>query len=315
VTDLVSLPIPAAGARRRRPSRLQGAILAWYEREGRSIAFRGTQDPWAVLVSEVMAQQTQVARVEPAWRAFMERFPEPASLARATPADVLRAWQGLGYNRRAIALQRAARAIVGDHDGRVPADLAALEALPGIGPYTARAILAIAFGKPVGAVDVNVRRVLTRLDGSGSPGRRATRELQATADALVPVGRVADWTHALMDLGALVCRPEPRCEACPVRPWCATGGRRSDRRGLEPDRAMRRRPAGRFETTSRWLRGRIVRDLAAAPEGAWTVVAGPIGDHGAVAVATALDALARDGVVEVTRDGRARLPSQASAGG
>jgi A/G-specific adenine glycosylase len=312
VTAIGSLPIPAAGARRRRPSRVQAAILAWYDAEGRALPFRGTDDPWAVLVSEVMAQQTQVARVGRAWRAFMARFPDPATLASASPADVLRAWIGLGYNRRAIALQRAAQSIVERHDGRVPDDLAALEALPGVGPYTARAVLAIAFGRPVAPVDVNVRRVVARLAGM-SPTTLGPRVVQELADDLVPRDRSGDWTHAMMDLGAVICRAGgPRCDACPARPWCATGRRKSFDK---PPERERRRPAIRFESTNRWLRGAIVRRLAAEPSGSWGTIEGPIGRHEPGAVAVALRALAAEGLVELATDGRARLPSRTTPAG
>ena len=152
-----ALPIPPV------TSKLRDAILAWYAARGRTLPFRDTTDPYAILVSEAMAQQTQAARAGEAWTRFMATFPTVESLADAPPADVLRAWQGLGYNRRAINLQRAARIIVDEHGGRVPSDLASLEALPGVGPYTARAVAALAFGIPVGAVDTNVRRVLGRV--------------------------------------------------------------------------------------------------------------------------------------------------------
>jgi A/G-specific adenine glycosylase len=148
---------------------LRDAILAWFDAEGRPLAFRATSDPWAILVSEAMAQQTQAARAAEAWGRFLAEFPTVRALAAASPAAVLRAWRGLGYNRRALALRRAAIAIVEDHGGHVPSDLEALLRLPGVGPYTARAIAALAFGRRVGAVDVNVRRVLNRAVG-GRPG-------------------------------------------------------------------------------------------------------------------------------------------------
>jgi len=218
------LPAPA-GALPADVVGLRAALLAWFDRGGRALAFRAQRepDPWAVLVSEVMAQQTQVARVDGKWRAFMDRFPTPADLAAAPLGDVIRAWSGLGYNRRAVDLQRAARAIV-ESGGAVPADVAALEALPGVGPYTARAVAAIAFGKAVGAVDVNVRRVLGRLT-TGESAPVPARAVQAAADALVDPGRPGDWTHALMDLGATVCRPgRPACDVCPIRAWCTFPG-------------------------------------------------------------------------------------------
>ena len=207
-------------------ARLRASVLAWFDRTARAFEFRGIRDPYAILVSEFILQQTQASRGEPAWRAFMARFPTVAALASASPGDVLRQWSGLGYNRRALNLQRTARAIVERHGGRVPDDLAALEALPGVGPYTARAVAAIAFGQPVGPVDTNVRRVLGRVvTGHGSshdPGEAMpARQLQALADALVPEARPADWTAALMDIGATLCRPTA------ARLCCLPAGRRS----------------------------------------------------------------------------------------
>jgi A/G-specific adenine glycosylase len=274
----------------------QAAVLDWYASNGRTLAFRGTKDPWAVLVSEVMAQQTQAGRAAEAWMRFMALYPTPASMATASAADVIRAWRGLGYNRRALALHRAARAIVEDHDGRVPDSLAALLALPGIGPYTARAMLAIAFDQPVAALDVNIRRVLGRafaLDGLPARAR------QVAADALVPDGRAADWTHALMDVGAAFCRPrEPRCDGCPVRMWCPVAGRVIG--------TVAARPTPRFESTSRWLRGRILDALRDAPDNGWVRFDSPIGDHQLAAVAAALAALGSDGLITLAGD-RARL--------
>ncbi|HET7473136.1 MAG TPA: A/G-specific adenine glycosylase [Candidatus Limnocylindrales bacterium] len=274
-----------------RPAR--AALLAWYDERGRTIAFRATRDPYAILVSEVMAQQTQIARVEPAWRAFLERFPSVRDLAAAAPADVLRAWRGMGYDRRALNLRRAAVAIVTDHDGEVPADLATLERLPGIGPYTARAVAAIAFGRPVGAVDTNVRRVIGRalaLDPADA------RQMQAAADASVPRARPADWTHALMDLGATVCRSRvPRCDACPIATWCRSAY------ALPPSpRIVRRRTSPvRFTSTTRWLRGRILDRLRGTAGAGWTRIEAPIGDHDADAVDSAVRALAHDGLIEL----------------
>ncbi len=292
---------------------LRDALLAWFEAYGRRLAFRGTTDPYAVLVSEVMLQQTQVGRVEDAWSRFLDRFPTAESLAAAAPAEVLRAWRGMGYNRRALALQRAARAAASG--GGLPHEVAELERLPGVGPYTARAVAAIAHGRPVGAVDTNVRRVLGRISGAGDGlhGRR----LQALADALVPADRPGDWTHALMDVGATLCLPRaPGCSACPVRRWCRTGS--LERSIAVAGRETAARPSGRsgrsqaapFPATVRWLRGRIVDRLREAADGEWTVVVAPIGRHATAEVERALAALAREGLLE--RDpgdpSRARLP-------
>jgi len=166
-------------------------VLAWYEATGRPLAFRATSDPYAVLVSELMAQQTQALRAAESWTAWMVRFPTVLALAEAPVAEVLRAWAGLGYNRRAVALHRAARVIVEEHGGEVPASVPELEALPGVGPYTARAVAAIAFGMPVGAVDTNVRRVLGRLVAGGAEGFTPA-SMQALADAVVDMRRIAD---------------------------------------------------------------------------------------------------------------------------
>ena len=286
-------PSPAA-----LPADARAAVLAWYDARGRALAFRGTRDPYAILVSEVMAQQTQIARVVEAWSRFLERFPTLAVLAAATPADVLRAWRGMGYDRRALNLQRAARAIVAEHDGQVPRDVAALECLPGIGPYTARAVAALAFGTAVGAVDTNVRRVLGRVLG-GADGL-AAGPLQAAADASVDRVRPGDWTHAVMDVGATLCRPtRPRCEDCPLVGWCRFA---AERAGASTSAAPARRVGQAhepFHASTRWLRGRIVDRLRDADGASWTVVEAPIGDHGDAAIDAALSALARDGLVEL----------------
>ena len=283
------------------PPALRDAVLAWFDANGRIFAIRQARDPYAILVSEVMAQQTQIGRAQEYWTRWMATFPTIESLASASPAEVLRAWAGLGYNRRAINLQRAARVVVEDHGGRMPRDVEALEALPGIGPYTARAVAAIAFGVPVTAVDTNVRRVLSRV----TVGDRALppRDLQALADGLVPVDRPAAWTQALMDVGATFCRSRrPACETCPVRTWCRYAA--ATDRGKHTATARRSTP---FTATSRWLRGRILDRLRDAEKATWTEFADAIGGHDPAAVGAALVAMARDGLLEL--DGaRARLP-------
>jgi A/G-specific adenine glycosylase len=274
------------------------------------LPFRGTTDPWAVLVSEVMAQQTQVSRVGPAWIRFMSRFPGPAELATATPADVLRAWAGLGYNRRALALRRCAQVVVGQHGGRLPSEVAELERLPGIGPYTARAVAAIAFGRRVAAVDTNVRRVVGRVV-AGDPAELPPAGLQSVADALVPIDRPADWTHALMDVGSGLCRRRaPLCDRCPARRWCAAASRASLGASVPRSRGAPSPPIP-FEATSRWLRGRVIERLRSAGDGGWIRFEGALGGHDAEAVRRALAALARDGLVELREDDRAsaRLPA------
>jgi A/G-specific adenine glycosylase len=310
------MALPAGSEPASLPADARAAVLGWFAARGRVLAFRSTRDPYAILVSEVMAQQTQIARVVGAWSRFLERFPTVADLAAATPADVLRAWQGMGYDRRALNLRRAALAIVADHAGQVPRDVDALERLPGIGPYTARAVAAIAFGARVGPVDTNVRRVVGRaLAGVDGPAMPAAW-LQAAADASVDPDRPGDWTHAVMDLGATICRPRnPACAACPLERWCRFAAERraapapADASG-DPQPAPRARERFvPFVATTRWLRGRIVDRLRAVDGAGWSTIEGPIGGHDAPAIRIALQALAGDGVVELdpANPARARL--------
>ncbi len=291
------------------PAALREAVLAWYAATGRQLAFRATSDPYAVLVSELMAQQTQAERAAEAWTAWIARWPTVADLATATVADVLRAWAGLGYNRRAVALHLAARAIVTEHDGQVPSSVTELGALPGVGPYTARAVAAIAYGQPVGAVDTNVRRVLGRV-AAGGPEAFTPAAMQALADAVVPTDRAAAWTHALMDLGARICGPRrPRCGECPAAAWCRYA---AGERGTSAPTPARRRSEPAFPTTTRWLRGRVLERARAAVDGEWVGYGEPIGSHDAAAVREAVLSLAADGLLQAREEGgvpEARLPA------
>ena len=207
------------------------------------------------MVSELMLQQTQVSRVVPKYEAFLARFPDPASCAATPAAETVRLWAGLGYNRRALSLHRAARNVADRHAGRLPGTLAELLALPGVGPYTARAVLCFAFERDVGVLDSNAARVLSR-----SVTLRPIR--QAEADELVPAGRGWAWNQALLDLGALVCRPRPRCDVCPLAAagcaWHAAG-----RSTPDPWRPGPRQP--RFEGSDRQGRGRLVEALRRGP--------------------------------------------------
>jgi A/G-specific adenine glycosylase len=213
-------PVPARIDPRTR-RRVRDALLTWYAAGHRDFPWRATSDPYAVLVSEVMLQQTQASRVTARFARFMDRFPTAASLAAAPSADVLAEWSGLGYNRRALALQRAAATV---SRAGWPRDVAGLAALPGVGPYTARAVASLAFDVPAGVVDTNVRRwLLRRFGGPDEPGR-----LQQVADTLAAPGlgaEVAAWTHATMEFGAGVCRSRhPRCNACPIAGGCPSRG-------------------------------------------------------------------------------------------
>lgn len=291
------------------PPALRDAVLRWYAATGRELAFRAATDPYAVLVSELMAQQTQAVRAAEAWTAWMARFPSVEALAQAPVADVLRAWAGLGYNRRAVLLHRAAKDIVAEHGGRVPDTVEGLETLPGVGPYTARAVAAIAYGLPVGAVDVNVRRVLGRI-AAGGPEAFTDAEVQSLADAVVPAGSAGPWTHALMDVGQRVCRPtRPNCADCPAIAWCRYAAGDRPAVTVQATRRTARRPEPAFESTNRWLRGRIV-ERARDADG-WVRFAEPIGDHGVGAVRAAVIALAREGLLEMRQSPagiEARLP-------
>jgi A/G-specific adenine glycosylase len=235
-----------------------GVVLAWGMPRLRDLPWRRVRDPWAILVAEVMLQQTQAYRVVPKWEAFVAAYPTPAELAGASLGDVLRLWQGLGYPRRARNLRQAAVVIVDQHAGAVPDDLAALLALAGVGPYTARAVLAFAYERDVAVVDTNIARILAR-----TGGRRLTpNDAQAAADDLVPVGEGWAWNQIFMDLGALVCRPRPDCHECPLQSRCAW--HRAGR--PDPDPAVgsagvstRQAP---FEGSDRQARGRVLAELA-----------------------------------------------------
>lgn len=203
--------------------RLQESLLKWFDREKRPMPWRGAKDPYRVWLSEVMLQQTRVETVTRYWGRFLERFPTVQALARASEEEVLKAWEGLGYYRRARWLHRAAKEVVERHAGVVPSGEEAFRALPGVGDYTAGAVLSIAFGRPLPAVDGNVTRVLCRLHNIvEDPTRSETASrIRSIAASLVHRRRAGDWTQALMELGATVCLPrEPRCLLCPVSAHC-----------------------------------------------------------------------------------------------
>lgn len=248
-------------------------MLAWYERHGRAhLPWRTTRDPYRVLVSEFMLQQTQVDRVLPKYEAFLERFPDVPALASASTADVLRMWQGLGYNSRAVRLRQIAQAVVERFGGAMPSDEQTLRSLPGIGPYTVAAVRAFAFDCDDAAIDTNVRRVTHRvLHGLEHPPRVAAADLDADARALVPSGRGHDWNSAMMDLGATICTARaPKCLICPLQPACAAAP--IDAAQLESARSVhvrKRSPqeAMPFEKTTRYARGRIIDRLRELPPG------------------------------------------------
>jgi len=238
-----------------------GAVLAWGITRLRDLPWRATREPWSILVAEVMLQQTQADRVVPKWRAFLADFPTPTACAAAPLGDVLRRWHGLGYPRRARNLHDAAAAMVAHHDGAVPDGLAELSALPGIGPYTARAVLAFAYERDEVVVDTNIARVLARTAGQ----RLTARAAQESADRLVPTGDGWAWNQCLMDLGAMVCRPRPKCDECPLVAGCRWRGAGFPK----PDPAVGSAGVStvqtRFAGSDRQARGRVMAALNGGP--------------------------------------------------
>lgn len=235
---------------------LTGRVLAWGVPRLRDLPWRHTRDPWEVLVSEVMLQQTQVPRVIPKWHAFLAEFPTTTACAAAPLGDVLRCWQGLGYPRRARNLHAAAVEV--ERLGGFPRTLAGLLALPGVGAYTARAVLAFAFEADAAVVDTNIARVYARHEGT----RLTPKQVQALADEQVPSGDSWAWNQCLMDLGAVLCRPSsPGCAECPLLDTCAW-------RGVGDDPAVGSagvsRTQARFEGSDRQARGRLMRALSSA---------------------------------------------------
>jgi A/G-specific adenine glycosylase len=286
----------------------RAALKAWFEPRRPLYPWRGERDPYRVLVSEVMLQQTQAARVVPSYVAFVGRFPDPATLAAASRADVLRAWAGLGYNRRAVALHAAAGAVVERHDGAIPCEPGELETLPGIGPYTAAAVASIAFGRPVPAIDTNVRRVVARARLGVDPHETTARQVREAAGSWLDRADPGSWNQAVMDLGRERCRPAPRCDGCPLAAWCRfrVAGRRAS-----PGRGPR---SVRFEGSTRQVRGRVVAGLlkgGSATMGSLAARAGlPLGRMASVVERLVADGLVAAGPAALAgrAGGRVRLP-------
>ena len=281
-------------------------VIGWFDTHRRDLPWRAEdRTPWGVLTSEVMLQQTPVARVLPVWEAWMRRWPTPTGLAADAPGEAVRQWDRLGYPRRALRLHAAAVAI-SDQDGQVPSDAKALRALPGVGEYTAAAVRAFAFGQRSLVLDTNVRRVLTRLlTGHEHPPPTLSNAERARAAAVLPRDpeEATRWSYAVMELGALVCTASsPACGRCPVADSCAwlAAGR--------PPYDGRPRPVQRFAGTDRQARGQLMRVLRESPgsvtrerlEAAWLV--DPLQRE------RALDGLVADGLVELAGDEEFGLP-------
>jgi len=284
---------------------LAAPLIAWYRDTARDLPWRRAGfGAWGVLVSEFMLQQTPVARVVPHLTAWLDRWPEPADLAAAAPAEAVRQWANLGYPRRALWLHRAAVQIRDRHAGVVPADVDALLALTGIGDYTARAVAVFAYGQRHPVVDTNTRRVLARaVDGRSQPGAPAKRDLAAMA-AVLPVddADAAIVNAAAMELGALVCTARvPRCAACPLAEVCAW------RAAGYPDTGDERRRQARYEGSDRQARGAVLRVLRDATAHA-VAADGVIADWPDQRQRDrAIDSLIADGLVEAS-DGMLALP-------
>jgi A/G-specific adenine glycosylase len=297
-------------------SQTQTAILDWYAEFGRDLPWRRTRDPYAILVSEMMLQQTQVDRVLPKYQAFLARYPDFAALAAAPAADVIRAWQGLGYNLRAVRLHRIAVQAVERHGGHLPDTLAVLMTLDGIGRYTAAAVACFAFDRAEPVLDTNVRRVLGRIAlGPDGPKTASPASLWELAERALPPDRAYDWNQALMDLGARIClERKPLCLICPARPWCAAAGRIGPavRERQAPYAARRETP---FAGSTRYYRGRIVERLRALSTGETL----PLGDLGPAIkpdfspddlpwLGDLVHKLARDGLLTLGPDQTVTLP-------
>ncbi len=301
------------------PSGIAGPLLAWFSRHGRRhLPWRTDRTPYRVAVAESMLQQTQVERVVPIFERFVAIWPAFSALAAASQADVVRAWRGLGYNSRAVRSHRLAKIVAQRHGGGLPADEAVLRGLPGVGPYTARAIAAFAFDADVIAFDTNVRRIVHRTQlGLEWPARANARELDALGAQLVPSGFGFSFNSALMDLGSMLCTARaPKCLLCPLQPVCAAAPVDAGRlAALAAKHGVPRAPQERlgFERTTRYARGRVIDRLRAlAPDERISLLdlhdqlRAQLLHHGDAAVKRVVDDLECEGVVECA-DGSVRL--------
>ncbi len=277
------------------------ALMRWYRQHGRhALPWRLTRDPYAVLVSEVMLQQTQVDRVLPYYERWLSRWPTVEDLATATSAEAIREWSGLGYNRRALYLHRTAVVLVEGHAARFPTDLTTLGSLPGVGPYTTAAIAAFAHESRVAVVDTNIARVLARaVLGVASQRHHPPAALLSAANDLLPTRNARDHNLALMDLGAMVCTARsPHCVECPMRRHCAWYAA-----GTPALPASNSNPAAPFESTSRYARGRIIdalRHESCLDESSLLALL-PV--HHRANLTVYLKALAHDGLIRQNPDG------------
>lgn len=294
------------------------ALAEWWHASARDLPWRfGRATPWGVLVSEVMSQQTQMSRVVPYWNDWMERWPDAAALAGAAKSDVITAWGRLGYPRRALRLQECARVVASDYGNELPQTYDELLALPGIGDYTASAVMSFAFGERIAVVDTNIRRVLSRvflgvesLGGAASPAERALAKRVLPQDGVSKCRRFdrssVVWNQSVMELGAIVCTAKsPLCEACPVSSRCVF--LRDGRPGLGERRT---RPRQRFQGTDRQVRGLVLNALRDLPEGEIAVDRKSLerlwDDH--IQLDRCIASLDEDGLIEILPNADVRLP-------
>lgn len=277
-------------------------LSCWFQANKRDLPWRNNPSPWGVMVSEFMLQQTPVNRVRPVWQAWLARWPQPVDLAAEPPAEAIRAWGRLGYPRRAMRLHAASVVITEEHGGEVPDTYEALVALPGVGDYTAAAIVSFAFAGRAVVMDVNIRRFLARyLNGQPAAPTHVTAAERELAESLVPNDQPALWAAATMELGQTICTArDPACDRCPVAPgcaWLAAGKPGADQRTTRPQR---------YEGTDRYVRGLIMARLRETP--ATTPELHALWPTDPIQLSRALDSLVTDGLVDPIGKERFALP-------
>lgn len=234
---------------------IQESILKWYAHHKRNLPWRTTKEPYHIVVSELMLQQTQVDRVIPKYFSFLKKFPTIKKLAQASAAKVIDEWAGLGYNRRALYMHKFAQDVVRDFCGKIPEDREQLMKLPGIGPYTSQAIRCFGFHKDVPVVDINIKRIYSRFFFKGEG---TENELQNIAREMVPIGKGVEWNNALMDFGSLVCEDKPKCDSCPLTSYCSAFNA-----GV-PEKYVKPKTQSRFIGSNRYYRSLVIKELRKA---------------------------------------------------
>ena len=278
-------------------------VFLWWDSEKRDLPWRISRDPWAILVSEFMLQQTQASRVVEKYKTFLKRFPNPTTCANSTPGKVIELWSGLGYNRRAINLHRTAKTIAEKHKGTVPDELSLLLDLPGIGDYTARAILAFSFEKDVAVVDVNVKRVLSRLEGR----TLSMKEAQSIADQNLPTGEGWRWNQAMIEIGATICTArKTKCDKCPLKETCTWT---KNQAATDPAISVKSKKLETFEGSDRQGRGKLINALRNEPIMGKDVpqILGWPNDH--KRCKRVLEKLEKDGLIVIADSGKISLPN------